>query len=244
MAGPFFLVLRLAKRWGYLGQAQSQSQLMAFDQQALAQYKEKLLIMASHAEGVVTRAVRAHLDRDEPLARQALKTDEVIDQFEIQIDRIALGLLAQAPGEFELRQVTCGMKIARELERVGDEATTIARRAVELMALPPLATPLDIAEMTFLANAMLKDALDAFVSGNTVLAREVIPRDRRIDEMNKTYQDDLNGLMEASPENIRRCRHLAVISKCLERIADHAKNVAEDAVLLHEAKDIRHAGSE
>ena len=217
---------------------------MAFDQQALAQYKEKLLIMASHAEGVVTRAVRAHLDRDEPLARQALETDEVIDQFEIQIDRIALGLLAQAPGEFELRQITCGMKIARELERVGDEATTIARRAVELMALPPLATPLDIAEMTFLANAMLKDALDAFVSGNTVLAREVIPRDRRIDEMNKTYQDDLNGLMEASPENIRRCRHLAVISKCLERIADHAKNVAEDAVLLHEAKDIRHAGSE
>ena len=217
---------------------------MAFDQQALAQYKEKLLIMASHAEGVVTRAVRAHLDRDEPLARQALETDEVIDQFEIQIDRIALGLLAQAPGEFELRQVTCGMKIARELERVGDEATTIARRAVELMALPPLATPLDIAEMTFLANAMLKDALDAFVSGNTVLARGVIPRDRRIDEMNKTYQDDLNGLMEASPENIRRCRHLAVISKCLERIADHEKNVAEDAVLLHEAKDIRHAGSE
>ena len=217
---------------------------MAFDQQALAQYKEKLLIMASHAESVVTRAVRAHLDRDEPLARQALETDEVIDQFEIQIDRIALGLLAQAPGEFELRQITCGMKIARELERVGDEATTIARRAVELMALPPLATPLDIAEMTFLANAMLKDALDAFVSGNTVLARGVIPRDRRVDEMNKTYQDDLNELMEASPENIRRCRHLAVISKCLERIADHAKNVAEDAVLLHEAKDIRHAGSE
>ena len=218
--------------------------MMAFDQQTLDQYKEKLLIMASHAEGVVSRAVRAHLDRDEGLARQALETDETIDQFEIQIDRIALGLLAQAPGKFELRQITCGMKIARELERVGDEATTIARRAVELMALPPLATPLDIAEMTFLANAMLKDALDAFVSGNTVLAREVIPRDRRIDEMNKTYQDDLNGLMEASPENIRRCRHLAVISKCLERIADHAKNVAEDAVLLHEAKDIRHAGSD
>ena len=217
---------------------------MAFDQQALAQYKEKLLIMASHAEGVVTRAVRAHLDRDEPPARQALETDEVIDQFEIQIDRIALGLLAQAPGEFELRQVTCGMKIARELERVGDEATTIARRAVELMALPPLATPLDIAEMTSLANAMLKDALDAYVSGNTVLARGVIPRDGQVDDMNRAQQDALTELMEASPENIRRCRHLAVISKCLERIADHAKNVAEDAVLLHEAKDIRHAAAE
>ncbi len=218
--------------------------MMAFDQQTLDQYKEKLLIMASHAEGVVSRAVRAHLDRDEGLARQALETDETIDQFEIQIDCIALGLLAQAPGEFELRQITCGMKIARELERVGDEATTIARRAVELMALPPLSTPLDIAEMTFLTNAMLKDALDAFVSGNTVLARGVIPRDKQIDEMNKSYQDNLTSLMEESTENIRRCRHLAVISKCLERIADHAKNIAEDAVMLHEAEDIRHAGVE
>ena len=200
--------------------------------------------MASHAEGAVTRAVRAHLDRDEPLARQAIETDSAIDQFEIEIDRVALGLLAQTPGEFELRQVTCGMKIARELERVGDEATTIARRAVALMALPPLSTPLDIAEMTFLANAMLKDALDAFVSGNTVLARGVIPRDKQIDEMNKSYQDNLTSLMEESTENIRRCRHLAIISKCLERIADHAKNIAEDAVMLHEAEDIRHAGVE
>ena len=106
---------------------------MAFDQQALSQYKEKLLIMASHAEGMVTRAVRAHIDRDEALAGQALETDETIDQFEIQIDRIALGLLAQQPGEFDLRQITCGMKIARELERVGDEVTTIARRAILLM---------------------------------------------------------------------------------------------------------------
>ena len=217
---------------------------MAFDQQTLDQYTEKLLIMATHAESVVSHAVRAHLDRDEGQARQALETDQTIDQFEIQIDRIALGLLSQAPGEFELRQITCGMKIASELERVGDEATTIARRAVELMALPPLSTPLDIAEMTFLANAMLKDALDAFVSGNTVLARGVIPRDKQVDEMNKSYQDKLTSLMEESTENIRRCRHLAIISKCLERIADHAKNIAEDAVMLHEAEDIRHAGVE
>ena len=216
---------------------------MAFDQQTLAQFKETLLIMASHAEGVVTRAVRAHLDRDEPLARQAIETDQVIDQFEIEIDRIALDLLAQAPGEFELRQVTCGMKIARELERVGDEAATIASRAVELMTLPTLATPPDIAAMTSLANSMLKDALDAYVTGNTMLAREVLPRDHHVDDMNQAHQDGLTELMEAAPENIRRCRHLAVISKCLERIANHAKNVAEDAVLLHEAKDIRHAGA-
>ncbi len=213
---------------------------MAFDQQSLSQYKEKLLIMASHAEGVVSRAVRSYLDRDESLAKQALDTDDIIDQFEMEIDRMGLKLLAQNPGEFELREVACGMKIARDLERVGDEASTIARRAVELMSQPPLQTSLDIAELTFLTNSMLKDALDAFVTGNTVLARGVIPRDEQVDQKNKEYQDNLTELMEASPNNIKRCRNLAVICKCLERIADHAKNIAEDAVLLHEDTDIRH----
>ena len=213
---------------------------MAFDQQTLSQFKEKLLIMASHAESVVTRAVRAHLDRDEPLAQQALETDEIIDQFEIQIDRIALDLLSQNPGELELRHITCGMKIAQDLERVGDEATTIASRSIELMALPTLDTPLDIAEMTFLVNAMLKDALDAFVVGNTILARGVIPRDKQVDNLNDTYQRQLIEMMETAPDTIRRCLHLSVITKCLERIGDHAKNIAEDAVLLHEGTDIRH----
>ena len=109
------------------------------------------------------------------------------------------------------------------------------------MALPTLDTPLDIAEMTFLVNAMLKDALDAFVVGNTVLARGVIPRDRQVDELNNTYQRQLTELMEAESNNIRRCIHLGVITKCLERIGDHAKNIAEDAVLLHEGTDIRHS---
>ena len=189
----------------------------------LSQFKEKLLIMASHAESMVTRAIRAHLDRDEPLAKQALETDEIIDQLEIQIDRI-----------------TCGMKIAQDLERVGDEASTIARRSILLMSLPTLDTQLDIAEMTFLVNSMLKDALDAFVVGNTVLARGVIPRDQQVDQLNGSYQEHLINLMEASSEYISRCIHLSVITKSLERIGDHAKNIAEDAVLLHEGKDIRH----
>ena len=98
------------------------------DTHNLSQFKEKLLIMASHAEGMVTRAIRAHLDRDEPAAKQALETDEVINQLEIQIDRIALTLLADNSDDFKLRQITCGMKIAQDLERVGDEASTIARR--------------------------------------------------------------------------------------------------------------------
>ena len=206
----------------------------------LSQFKEKLLIMASHAESMVTRAIRAHLDRDEPLAKQALETDEIIDQLEIQIDRIALNLLVDNTDDFKLRQITCGMKIAQDLERVGDEASTIARRSILLMSLPTLDTQLDIAEMTFLVNSMLKDALDAFVVGNTVLARGVIPRDQQVDQLNGSYQEHLINLMEANSEYISRCIHLSVITKSLERIGDHAKNIAEDAVLLHEGKDIRH----
>jgi len=210
------------------------------DTHNLSQFKEKLLIMASHAEGMVTRAIRAHLDRDEPAAKQALETDEVIDQLEIQIDRIALRLLADNIDDFKLRQITCGMKIAQDLERVGDEASTIARRSILLMCLPNLNTSTDITEMTFLVNAMLKDALDAFVTGNTVLARGVIPRDKKVDDLNKSYQEDLIDIMKLSSDNISQCLHLGVIIKSLERIGDHAKNVAEDAVLLHEGKDIRH----
>ena len=210
------------------------------DTHNLSQFKEKLLIMASHAEGMVTRAIRAHLDRDEPAAKQALETDEVIDQLEIQIDRIALKLLADNIDDFKLRQITCGMKIAQDLERVGDEASTIARRSILLMCLPNLNTSTDITEMTFLVNAMLKDALDAFVTGNTVLARGVIPRDKKVDDLNKLYQEDLIDIMKLSSDNISQCLHLGVIIKSLERIGDHAKNVAEDAVLLHEGKDIRH----
>ena len=210
------------------------------DTHNLSQFKEKLLIMASHAEGMVTRAIRAHLDRDEPAAKQALETDEVIDQLEIQIDRIALTLLADNSDDFKLRQITCGMKIAQDLERVGDEASTIARRSILLMSLPNLNTSTDITKMTFLVNAMLKDALDAFVTGNTVLARGVIPRDKKVDDLNKLYQEDLIDIMKLSSDNISQCLHLGVIIKSLERIGDHAKNVAEDAVLLHEGKDIRH----
>ena len=214
------------------------------DTHNLSQFKEKLLIMASHAEGMVTRAIRAHLDRDEPAAKQALETDEVIDQLEIQIDRIALRLLADNIDDFKLRQITCGMKIAQDLERVGDEASTIARRSILLMSLPNLNTSTDITEMTFLVNAMLKDALDAFITGNTVLARGVIPRDKKVDDLNKLYQEDLIDIMKLSSDNISQCLHLGVIIKSLERIGDHAKNVAEDAVLLHEGKDIRHNSTE
>jgi len=207
----------------------------------LAAFKELLLTMASHAEESVSHAVRAQLDRDESLAHQALEADVVIDQLEMQIDDHAIQLLSRSPDEFALRLVTSGMKVSQDLERVGDEATTIARRALRLVEEPPLNTPIEIDEMARRVLSMLKDALDAFVDGNTAQARAVIPRDKEVDELNRRFRSVLSGIMAEKPDTIPRCLNKMVICKCLERIGDHAKNIAEYGVFLHEGRDIRHA---
>jgi phosphate transport system protein len=134
------------------------------------------------------------------------------------------------------------LKITRDLERIGDESTTIARRAIELGREPQLKPYMDIPRMTELATAMLREALDAFVLGDTALAREIIPRDKEVDALNRQLHRELASYMIEAPSNISRCLHLMTISKSLERIADHAKNIAEEAVYLYEARDIRHSG--
>jgi phosphate transport system protein len=127
------------------------------------------------------------------------------------------------------------------LERIGDESTTIARRALELGREPQLKPYQDIPKMSHMATEMLRDALDAFVHGDTVKARAVIPRDKAVDALNRSLHQELTQFMIQDPANIGRCLHLMTISKALERIADHAKNIAEEAVYLYEARDIRHA---
>ncbi|HAM72732.1 MAG TPA: phosphate transport system regulatory protein PhoU, partial [Verrucomicrobiales bacterium] len=127
------------------------------------------------------------------------------------------------------------------LERVGDEATTIARRAVELNQEPPLKPYVDIPHMARLALEMLREALDAFVSRDPRRARAVIPRDKEVDGLNKQLHRELASYMVEKPATISRCLNLMVISKALERIADHATNIAEEVVFLYEGQDIRHA---
>ena len=135
------------------------------------------------------------------------------------------------------------MKISHDLERVGDEATTIARRSLALSREPPLPPPSELAHLAKKALEMLDDALDAFVNRHPEKARAVIPRDQEVDLTNKQLHHELSDHMVQQPAVILRCLNLMFISKSLERIADHATNVAEEVVYLYEAKDIRHSGA-
>jgi phosphate transport system protein len=209
----------------------------------LAALKQKLLLMASHAESAVNNAIKALVDRDDDLARKVAEDDDKIDHLEQEVDAACIALLAKAPLATQLRLITSAMKIARDLERVGDEATTIARRSLDLSQEPQLKPYVDIPRMATMAMAMLNDALGAFVNGDTARARAVIPRDKDVDQLNKQLYRELASFMIEKPTTITRCLNLMTISKALERIADHAKNVAEDVVYLYEARDIRHLGA-
>ena len=203
--------------------------------------KQKLLAMASHAETAINDAMRALSERNYDLALQVKANDKVLDQFEIEIDDLAVHLLAKAPLANDLRLITVAMKISQNLERVGDEAAKVAKRARDLSQEPPLKPVTDIPAMAALALEMLKSSLDSFVNHDPVAARALIPRDKEVDKLNKQVHRELAHQMVADPETITRCLNLMIVSKSLERIADHATNIAEEVVYLCEAQDIRHA---
>jgi len=210
-------------------------------QQELAALKNLLLSMASHAETAVGQAIEALTQRDLTLARQVRDNDEVIDRFEVDVDEMAIHLLTMAPLATDLRFIAVTMKISQNLERVGDEATKIANRARDLAQEPPLKLTVDIPHLAELAVQMLDRALGAFVNQDTAAARALIPEDKEVDALNKEIHRQLAAQMIQNPEAITRCLHLMVVAKSLERIADHAKNVAEEVVYLCEAEDIRHS---
>src|SRR5712664_695621 len=147
--------------------------------------KQKLLAMASHAETAVNRAVQALVERDYGLALQVKEDDKVLDQFEIEIDELAIHLLAKAPLASDLRLVTVAMKISQNLERVGDEAAKIAKRARDLSQEPPLKVTVDLPRMAQIVVHMLKSSLDSFVHRDPTAARAVIPLDKDVDVLNK-----------------------------------------------------------
>src|SRR6266446_1912115 len=208
----------------------------------LAELKDMLLTMASYAENAVRRAVDALMTRDERLAQNVKLSDDVIDRYEVEVDETAIQLLAKAPLASNLRLIAVAMKISQNLERVGDEAAKIAKRVHDLIQEPPLKQVEAIPHLADLALELLKSGLDAFVSQDSVAARALIPRDKEIDALNRQiYRELANGMM-TNRETITRALNLIVVSKSLERIADHAKNIAEEDVYLCEAKDMRHTG--
>src|SRR5258708_2346323 len=215
--------------------------MVHFDQE-LAALKDMLLTMASHAETAVRHAVEALMTRNEALARAVKANDDVIDRFEVEGDETAIQLLAKAPLASNLRLIAVAMKISQNLERVGDEAAKIAKRVHDLIQEPPLKQVESIPRLADLALELLKDGLDTFVNQDSAAARALIPRDKEIDALNRQIYRELASGMMADRERITRALNLIVVSKSLERIADHAKNIAEEVVYLCEAQDIRHTG--
>src|SRR6185369_4253371 len=179
----------------------------------LGELKQKLLTMASHAETAVNEALRALIERDYDLALRVKNNDEVLDHLEVEIDDMAIHLLAKAPLASDLRLVTVAMKISQNLERVGDEASKIAKRARDLSQEPPVKISVDLPRMAKLSLDMLKAALDAFVNRDPAAARAVIPRDKEVDVLNKQITNQLTAHMMESPDTIKRCLNLITVSR-------------------------------
>ena len=218
----------------------NRGQIHHFDKE-LGALTSKLATMGSLAETAVRRSMKALVDRNDALARDAKEQDEVLDALEIEIDEMAVTLLAKAPLASDLRLVTVAMKISHNLERIGDEATTISRRALEVNAEPQLKPYVDIPRMADTALDMLKESLDSFVTRDPARARAIIPLDKEVDALNKQLHRELVSFMIETPAAITRALNLMVISKALERIADHATNIAEEVVFVYEGRDIRHS---
>ena len=161
-----------------------------FDEE-LAHFKETLLTMGSYAESSVAQAVQAVTERNDTLAEQVQHNDDIVDRLEIEIDDTAIHLLAMAPLATDLRLITVAMKISQNLERIGDEATTIARRALELNNEPQLKSYIDIPRMVTITLVMLKESLDAFVNKDPDKARAIIPHDKEVDALNRQVYREL-----------------------------------------------------
>jgi phosphate transport system protein len=211
-----------------------------FDQE-LATLKENLLHMASLADEAVAKALQALVQRDNALAEQVHAGDDVLDKLDVEIDNRAIKLLAlRQPTASDLRFITMAMTISGELERIADQAVNIAHRALELNKEPLLKPLIDIPRMADIARGMIREALDAFVYNKPDMARAVIARDNEVDNINRQLHRELTSFMIEDPHTITRCLSLMSVAHNLERIADHATNIAEEVIYICEGRDVRH----
>jgi phosphate transport system protein len=211
-----------------------------FDEE-LAELKAKLVRMAGLAEDQIDKALAALVKRDSALARQVIERDHKVNALDVEIDEDCIRLLAlHQPAARDLRLVTTAMKIATELERISDLAENVCERAIELNEEPQLKPYIDIPRMGNLARIMVKESIDAFVKEDAVLARKVLADDDFVDELMEQLFRELLSFMLEDPHTISRAIRLSFIAKYLERMADHATNIAELVVYLVEGRIIRH----
>ena len=207
----------------------------------LSQVKVRLLTMSGEAETALRLAVEALLERNAEKARQVIAGDKVIDGMEVEIEEICIDLLAlQQPMARDLRMLVAAIKIANDLERVGDHAVNLAQSAERLIRSRPIAPEPEIVEMARLARDMLADALEAFVREDAAGGREVCLRDDKVDALNRSVFRILLTHMMEDPHSIGAGLELFLVSRNLERVADLATNIGEDVVFLVEGKSIKH----
>jgi len=212
----------------------------AFDNE-LNELKQSILIMGGKVELMVSNSVKALVDRDTALAEKTITSDHEVNAAEMAVDERCLELLAlRQPTARDLRFITIALKIVTDLERMGDQCANIAKRTRELNEEPPLKPYIDIPRMAHWTEVMIKEALDAFVRGDADLAIKVCKDDSFVDELNNQIQRELLTYMIEDPTTISRAMKLNYISKSLERIADHATNIAEMVIFMVKGKDIRH----
>ena len=209
--------------------------------QGLDLLKQKLLTMGGMAEQAVERAVEGYRRRDGELCRLVLDGEPAINTMEREIDELALDLLAmQQPMAIDLRFITAVMKINADLERVGDQAVNIAERVLHSLDLPEVELPADIPRMAGVARDMVRRALQSFIDARPESAEEILKMDDLVDDMNREIHAAMIAHMKRVPDALQQALDALLISRNLERVADHATNIAEDVIFWIKGADVRH----
>lgn len=207
----------------------------------LNEIRTLLLQMGGKVEVMISNCIRALVERDSELADRTILSDHEVNHLEVVTDEKCLEVLARRqPAARDLRFLTLALKIVTDLERIGDQCVSIANRVKEINEEPPLKPYIDLPRLADAARDMVQEALDAFVRGDELLAAKVCENDQIVDDLNYQIQRELLTFMMEDPSTITRAMKLNYVSKCLERIADHATNVAEMVIFMVKGKDIRH----
>lgn len=209
--------------------------------QRLDDLKERLLVMAGMAEQAIQRSIEAYTTRDSSICELVFRSEPAINKLEREIDQMALDLLAmEQPMAIDLRFILSVIRINADLERVGDQAVNIAVRVREMGAFANIDLPVDIPRLASLASAMVRKALQAFIEANADLARSVLELDDQVDEMNNNAFHALSSLIKERPELTPQSLNALIIARNLERVGDHATNIAEDVIFWVRGFDVRH----
>jgi phosphate transport system protein len=210
-------------------------------QQSLDDLKERLLVMAGMAEQAIQRSIEAYKSRDLAICELVFRAEPSINRLEREIDQMALDLLAmEQPMAIDLRFILSVIRINADLERVGDQAVNIAIRVREMGAFANVDLPVDIPKLAFLSAAMVRKALQAFIEADADLATSVLKMDDQVDEMNDAAFYSLSSLIKEQPELTPQSLNALIIARNLERVGDHATNIAEDVIFWVRGADVRH----